>query len=33
MALIVPAPNWFLLLDLIAAYIPMAILGWSLGKK
>ena len=33
MALIVPAPNWFLFLDLIAAYIPMAILGWSIGKK
>jgi len=33
MALILPAPNWFLYLDLIIAYIPMALLGWRISKK
>ena len=33
MAIILPAPIWFICLDLIACYIPMALLGWSLTKN
>lgn len=29
----IPAPMWFVALDLIVAYIPMAYLGWKLGAK
>lgn len=32
-AFLIPAPVWFILLDLIGAYIPMAWLGWKLGGK
>lgn len=28
-----PAPMWFNVLDLVGAYIPMAYLGWKLGEK
>ncbi len=28
-----PSPLWFTILDLGAAYLPMAWLGWKLGKK
>lgn len=27
-----PAPMWFNILDLVVAYIPMALLGWKLAK-
>jgi hypothetical protein len=34
MVAIVPSPVWFTACDLVLAYIPMALLGWSLsGKK
>ena len=34
MALILPAPNWFIQLDLILAYMPMSVLAWKLsGRK
>lgn len=29
----IPAPAWFIVLDLVVAYIPMAYLGWKLVKK
>jgi hypothetical protein len=32
MVFIIPAPAWFICLDLTAAYIPMGLLGWSLTK-
>ncbi len=32
MVVMVPAPLWFNILDLVGAYIPMAWLGWSLAK-
>ena len=32
MVFIIPAPVWFICLDLTAAYIPMGLLGWSLTK-
>ena len=28
-----PSPVWFNMLDLVVAYIPMAILGWKFGSK
>lgn len=28
-----PSPLWFNILDLVAAYIPMAYIGWLLAKK
>lgn len=28
-----PAPNWFVVLDLVAAYIPMAWIGTHLGRR
>lgn len=28
-----PSPLWFNLVDLIVAYIPMALLGWKLAQK
>ena len=34
MAMVLPAPTWFICLDLTVCYIPMALLGWSfLNKK
>lgn len=32
MVFLVPAPIWFIILDLTVAYIPMALIGWSLTK-
>ena len=29
---ILPAPMWFVLLDVILGYIPMALLGWKISK-
>ena len=35
MVTMVPSPTWFTILDLVVAYIPMALLGWKLagGRK
>ena len=33
MATILPAPYWFIILDLCCAYIPMAMLAWKMSKK
>ena len=33
MVTILPAPTWFICLDLIISYIPMAILGWNLNQN
>ena len=32
MVTILPAPTWFVLLDIILCYIPMALLGWKVSK-
>jgi len=32
MAMMIPAPTWFVVADLLLAYIPMAWLGGRLGK-
>ena len=32
MATILPAPTWFILLDIILCYIPMALLAWRISK-
>ncbi|RSK39093.1 hypothetical protein [Mangrovimonas spongiae] len=32
-AFMIPAPTWFIILDLAAAYIPMAWLGYKLVEK
>ena len=32
MVAMVPTPRWFAAVDLLAAYLPMAYLGWWLGK-
>ena len=32
MVIILPAPTWFVLLDVILGYIPMALLGWKISK-
>ena len=32
MATILPAPIWFISLDLILCYIPMALLGWKISN-
>lgn len=32
-AAMIPAPLWFKALDLIAAYIPMAFIGWKLSGR
>ena len=32
MITILPAPTWFVLLDVILGYIPMALLGWKISK-
>jgi hypothetical protein len=29
----IPAPTWFIALDLLAAYIPMAWLGIQIGTR
>ncbi|WP_297690705.1 hypothetical protein [uncultured Eudoraea sp.] len=31
-SIMLPSPTWFTVLDLVAAYIPMAWLGYKLGK-
>lgn len=28
-----PAPMWFMVLDVVLAYLPMGYLGWKLAKK
>ena len=33
MVIILPAPFWFVFIDLVACYIPMALLGWSFNKE
>ena len=33
MITILPAPTWFILLDVILGYIPMALLGWKLANE
>ena len=33
MVTILPAPYWFIILDLSCAYIPMAMLAWKMSKK
>ena len=33
MVFILPAPVWFIILDLVIAYIPMSWLGWKMGNK
>ncbi len=33
MITILPAPMWFILLDVILGYIPMALLGWKLANE
>ena len=33
MITILPAPTWFVLLDVILGYIPMALLGWKLANE
>ena len=33
MTTVIPAPLWFLSLDLIGCYIPMAFLAWHLSKS
>lgn len=32
-ATMIPAPRWFVALDLLAAYLPMAYLGSKLGRR
>ena len=32
MITILPAPMWFVLLDVILGYIPMTLLGWKISK-
>jgi hypothetical protein len=32
-AFMIPAPAWFIALDLCIAYIPMALLGWKLSGR
>jgi len=32
-AAMIPAPFWFIALDLVVAYLPMAWLGWKLSRK
>ena len=33
MITILPAPMWFVLLDVILGYIPMALFGWKLANE
>ena len=32
MVTILPAPTWFISLDIILCYIPMALFGWKISK-
>ena len=32
MAIILPAPMWFVFLDLIVCYIPMSLIGWRISN-
>ena len=32
MVIILPAPTWFISLDIILCYIPMALFGWEISK-
>ena len=32
MVTILPAPTWFILLDIILCYIPMALFGWKISR-
>lgn len=32
MSFLIPAPTWFIIADLLLAYLPMAWLGWRLAK-
>jgi len=32
MVIILPAPIWFISLDIILCYIPMALFGWEISK-
>jgi hypothetical protein len=29
----IPAPTWFMVLDLVVAYLPMAALGILIGRR
>ena len=31
-AYLLPAPEWFIIVDLLVAYLPMGYLGWKLGS-
>ena len=33
MVQVLPAPTWFVVLDLIFCYIPMSLLGWKISRK
>ena len=33
MVFILPAPIWFIVIDLVFAYLPMGWLGWKISKK
>ena len=33
MVFILPAPTWFVVVDLFLAYIPMSWLGWKISNK
>ncbi|MCW9708522.1 hypothetical protein [Fodinibius salsisoli] len=32
-AFMLPAPMWFIIMDLLGAYLPMAWLGWKLSRQ
>ena len=32
-ATVIPAPMWFIALDLVVAYIPMAYFGWLIAAR
>ncbi|MDJ0699323.1 MAG: hypothetical protein QNJ07_05660 [Woeseiaceae bacterium] len=32
-SLMIPAPTWFVVLDIVAAYIPMSVLAIAVGRK
>ena len=31
--IMIPAPMWYRVVDIVFAYIPMAFLGWKLGRR
>lgn len=31
--IMIPAPAWYRIVDLVFAYLPMAFLGWKLSGK